>query len=118
MKQIYLVPRKTQRTKNYQKTVPISWRGFHGDSDGKESACKVGDLELIPGWEDPLEKGKATQSSILVWKTPWTEEPGRLLTVHGVKKRVRQDWTTDTHTHITNNQEIAIQTLIRCLKKA
>ena len=30
------------------------------------------------GWEDPLEKGMATHSSILAWKIPWTEEPGRL----------------------------------------
>ena len=30
------------------------------------------------GWEDPLEKEMATQSSILAWKIPWTEEPGRL----------------------------------------
>ena len=30
------------------------------------------------GWEDSLEKGKATHSSILAWKIPWTEEPGRL----------------------------------------
>ena len=30
------------------------------------------------GWEDPLEKGKATHSSILAWRIPWTEEPGRL----------------------------------------
>ena len=30
------------------------------------------------GWEDPLEKGTATHSSILAWKIPWTEEPGRL----------------------------------------
>ena len=30
------------------------------------------------GWEDPLEKGTATHSSILAWRTPWTEEPGRL----------------------------------------
>ena len=29
-------------------------------------------------WEDPLEKGKATHSSILAWKIPRTEEPGRL----------------------------------------
>ena len=28
------------------------------------------------GWEDPLEKGMATHSSILAWKIPWTEEPG------------------------------------------
>ena len=30
------------------------------------------------GWKDPLEKGMATCSSILAWKTPWTEEPGGL----------------------------------------
>ena len=30
------------------------------------------------GWEDPLEKGKAMHSSILAWRIPWTEEPGRL----------------------------------------
>ena len=27
------------------------------------------------GWEDPLEKGMATHSSILAWRIPWTEEP-------------------------------------------
>ena len=30
------------------------------------------------GWEDSLEEKMATHSSILAWKTPWTEEPGRL----------------------------------------
>ena len=30
------------------------------------------------GWEDPLEKGMATHSSILAWRIPWTEESGRL----------------------------------------
>ena len=30
------------------------------------------------GWEDPLEKGMATHSSILAWITPWTEKPGEL----------------------------------------
>ena len=29
-------------------------------------------------WEDPLEKGMATHSSVLAWSTPWTEEPGGL----------------------------------------
>ena len=33
------------------------------------------------GLEDPLEKEMATHSSILAWKIPWTEEPGRLLTI-------------------------------------
>ena len=35
------------------------------------------------GWEDPLEKGIAILSSILVWRIPWTEEPGG---VHRVTK--------------------------------
>ena len=30
------------------------------------------------GWEDPLEKGIATHSSILAWRIPWTEESGGL----------------------------------------
>ena len=35
--------------------------------------------------EYPLEKGMATHTSILIWRIPWTEEPGRLYTVHGVE---------------------------------
>ena len=42
--------------------------GFPGGSAVKESMCNVEDL----GWEDPLEKGKATHFSILVWRIPWT----------------------------------------------
>ena len=41
---------------------------------------------LSLGWEDPLEKEMATHSSILVWRITWTEEPGRLHTVHVVTK--------------------------------
>ena len=33
------------------------------------------------GWEDPLEKEMATDSSILAWRVPWTEEPGGLQSV-------------------------------------
>ena len=64
--------------------------GFPGGSDGKESARSRGDLALIPGSGRSLEKGMATHSSILAWKSPWTEEPGRLHTVHG-SQRVRYD---------------------------
>ena len=39
-------------------------------------------------WEDPPEKGMATHPSILAWRTPWTEEPGGLLSM-GVAK----SWT-------------------------
>jgi len=41
------------------------------------------------GWEDPLEKGMATHSSILAWRIPWTEEPGRLQFMGS--ERVRYD---------------------------
>ena len=30
------------------------------------------------GWEDPLEEGMTTHSSILAWEIPWTEDPGRV----------------------------------------
>ena len=41
------------------------------------------------GWEDLLEKDMATHSSILVWKIPWTEEPGGLPSMGS--QRVRHD---------------------------
>ena len=47
-------------------------------SVGKELACSAGDLGLVQGQEDPLEKEMANHSSILAWKIPWTEEPGGL----------------------------------------
>ena len=46
------------------------------------------------GWEDPLEKGMVTHSSILVWRIPWTEEPGGLQSMGS--QRVGRDWATDT----------------------
>ena len=63
--------------------------GFPGGSDGKDSACNVGDLGSILGWEDPLEKGMATHSSILAWRIPRTEEPGGLLSMES--QRIRHD---------------------------
>ena len=39
------------------------------------------------GQEDPLEEGMATQSSVLAWRTPWTEEPGRLQSIGSQKVR-------------------------------
>ena len=63
--------------------------GFSDGSDGKEYACNAGDQGTIPDWEDPLEEGMETHSSILAWKTPWTEEPGRLQSMGS--QRVRHD---------------------------
>ena len=41
------------------------------------------------GWEDPLEKGMATHSSVLAWRIPWTEEPSGLQSMWS--QRVRHD---------------------------
>ena len=44
--------------------------------------------------EDPLEKGKATYSSILAWRIPWTEGPDGLQSMGS--KRVRHNWANNT----------------------
>ena len=46
--------------------------GFPFGSAGKESPAMWDTWVQFLGWEDPLEKGKATHSSILAWKIPWT----------------------------------------------
>ena len=48
--------------------------GFPQSLVGKESACNAETPVQFLGREDPLEKGKATHSSILAWRIPWTVE--------------------------------------------
>ena len=67
---------------------------FPGGSEGKESACHAGDLGSIPGSGRSLEEGMATHSSILTWRVPWTEDPGRLQSMGS--QRVRNDWATNS----------------------
>ena len=69
----------------------------NGASDGKESACNIGDPRLIPGcWEDPLEKEMAIHASILTWRIPWIEDPVKLQSME--LQRIRQDLRTNTFT--------------------
>ena len=56
----------------YTNSVLLHILGFPCGSASKESTCNAGDLCSILGWEDSLEKGKATHSSILAWRIPWT----------------------------------------------
>ena len=69
----------------YLAQCPFS-TGFPGSSAGKPPTCSAGDLGSLPGWEDLLEKGKATHSSVLTWRIsvnviwnwctiPWIEQP-------------------------------------------
>ena len=50
------------------------------------------------GWQDSLEKGMATHSSILAWRIPWTEEPGRLQCM-GCKEPGTTERQTTQHCH-------------------
>ena len=54
------------------------------------------------GWEDPLEKEMATHSSILDWKIPWSEEPGRLQSMGSQK--VRHDWATKQYSTLPESR--------------
>ena len=63
------------------------------NSIGKESACNAGDLGSIPGEGN----GMAIHSSILAWRIPWTEEPGRLQSM-GLQ-RAGHDWSDLARTH-------------------
>ena len=54
-------------------------KGSPGGASDEEPACQCRRHKRRSlGWEDPLEEGTATHSSILAWRIPWTEEPGGL----------------------------------------
>ena len=65
----------------------------------KKSACNAEDLGLIPGWEDPLEEGMATHSSILAWRIS-VDRGVWWATVHGVAKS--QTRLSDLALHCTS----------------
>ena len=74
---------------------------FPGSSDGKESTCNAGDTGdagSVPWLGKSLEKKMVTHSSILAWKTPWTEEPGGLQSKgsqrcrHDLLRRLSEMW--------------------------
>ena len=57
---------------------------FPGSTVVKNPPANAGDLRdmsWIPGLEDPLEEGMATQPGILAWRTPWKGEPGGLQSI-------------------------------------
>ena len=45
------------------------------------------DVGVIPDWEDPLEEGTATHSSIPAWRIPWREEPGGLWSIESQSQK-------------------------------
>ena len=62
-----------------------------------------------PGWEDPLEKEMVTHSSILTWRIPWIEEPGRLQSTGS--QRVGHDLMTE-HTRTPYNSYHSVKAVL------
>ena len=76
---------------------------------GKESSCKTGvarDIGSIPRSRRSLEEGKAIRSSILAWRIPWTEEPGRLKSTES--QRVEHDWSDLARMHASTSTRIKL----------
>ena len=73
------------------------------------NAGDVRDAGSIPGLERSREEGMATYSSILAWRIPWTEEPGRLQSI--ALQRVRHAWSDLAHTYITESLFCAAETV-------
>ena len=64
--------------------------GFLGGSVVKNLSTNAGEAGSITGLEDLLDEEMTILSSILAWNIPWTEEPGRLLSM--VSRRVIHNW--------------------------
>ena len=92
----------SQRVRQYWVTN-THFQGFPGGTVVKESASNVGDLGLIPGLEDLLDKGVAIHSSILAWRIPCTEEPGGLQS-RGLQ-RVGHNWSYLAHMQFLPEEE-------------
>ena len=90
-----------KKKKNYIFSLPYDIRESqnHGGTWASLTSQTVKNLLAVQetqawylGWDDPLEKGMATYSSILAWRIPWTEEPGGLQSMGS--QTVEQDWVT------------------------
>ena len=97
---------------NIQDWFPLGWlvgwtvkqplkicSGFPGGSVAKNPPAMQEMQVASVGWEDPLEEGMATDSSILTWRIPWTEKSGRLYIVHRAAKSQTQLKPLSMHIH-------------------
>ena len=89
---LFLFPKPWQLREQYKGQKPsLPWIYLVAQSVKNPPAIQETRVQSL-GWEDPLEKGMATHSSILAWRIPWAEEPGGLQSV-GLQ-RVRHDLVT------------------------
>ena len=91
-------------TGDFNLGVIYIWLGFPGGVEVTNPPVSAGDAVQSLGWEDPLEKGVATHSSVLAWVIPWTEEAGGFQSTGS--QRARHNWGTNTFTlslHVAKN---------------
>ena len=89
-------------------------KGFPGSASSNKPTCQCKEQRVQSlGWEDPLEEGTATHSSILAWRIPGTEKPGRLLFIG--YQRVGHDWNDFAKTWVQRNLK-AFQVIPICSK--
>ena len=60
------------------------------------------------GWEDLLEKGMATQFSTLAWRSPWTEEPGRLQSIGCKESNTTEQLTLSVHSMLVRHTDMLL----------
>ena len=87
---------------------------FPDGTSGKEPTCQWRRCKrprVFLGQENPLEEGTAAHSGILIWKIPWTEEPGGLQSI--VLQRVGHDWSdiACTHTRTESREVTEVQSM-------
>ena len=99
-------------------------QSFPRGSDGKESPCNAGDPGSIPGSGRCPGEGMAIHSSILLWRIPWTEQPGyspwghkemdttRWLTLH-LGKALKAFLVAQTVKHLPTMPETRVRSLVR-----
>ena len=88
----------------FHATAPVL--GFPGGTSCKEPTCQCRRCGFSLSWEDPLEKGMATHSSILALRIPWTEEPGGLQSM-GSQSQTQLKWLS-RHAEQKHNWKLGI----------
>ena len=93
-----------------QRIIPFVEKKIHVVQTVKNSPAVLETWVQFVGWEGPLEEGMATNSSILAWRIPWTEEPGGLQSMGSQRVRHNQETkhsnTFSIHFHICITSDI------------
>ena len=66
--------------------------------------ASAGDLVQSLGWEAPLENGMAAHSSVLAWRIPWMEEPGRLQSM-GLQRVGHSLWLNNNNSRVKETRQ-------------